>query len=54
MFSGEKEDIMSGMSAGVANNDQINRVRALLVELEWTESDAWIRIGEFLKCSRAR
>jgi hypothetical protein len=34
------------MPADVANNDQINRVRALLVELEWTESDAWIRIWE--------
>ena len=34
------------MPADVANNDQIDRVRALLVELEWTESDAWIRIWE--------
>ncbi len=42
----EKEDIISGMPADVANNDQINRARALLVELEWTESDAWIRIWE--------
>jgi hypothetical protein len=26
--------------------NQIDRVRALLVELEWTESDAWIRLWE--------
>ena len=43
---GDKEHIISGMPTHVANNDQINRVRALLVELEWTESDAWIRIWE--------
>ena len=45
-IGGEKENRMSGMPAEVANNDQINRVLALLVELEWTESDAWIRIWE--------
>ena len=45
-IGGEKEDIMRGMTADVANNDQINRVRALLVDLEWTESDAWILISE--------
>jgi hypothetical protein len=45
-IGGEKEDIMSGMPGDVANNDQINRVRALLVELEWTESDAWILVSE--------
>ena len=45
-IGGEKADIISGMQADVANNDQINRVRALLVELEWTESDAWILISE--------
>ena len=45
-IGGEKEDIKSGVPTDVANNDQINRVRALLVELEWTESDAWILISE--------
>ncbi len=37
---------MSGMPVDVASNDQVNRVRSLLVDLEWTESDAWIRIWE--------
>jgi hypothetical protein len=43
---GEKEGIITGMTTDLASNDQINRVRALLVELDWTESDAWIRISE--------
>ena len=44
---------MTGMQADDANNDQINRVRALLVELEWTESDAWIRIWELPEIFRS-
>ncbi|MCZ6654215.1 MAG: hypothetical protein O7D91_14460 [Planctomycetota bacterium] len=44
---------MSGMLADVASNDQINRVRALLVDLEWTESDAWIRIWELPEMFRS-
>jgi hypothetical protein len=34
------------MPTDVASNDQIKRIRALLVELEWTESDAWILVSE--------
>ena len=34
------------MATDVAGNDQIKRIRALLVELEWTESDAWILVSE--------
>jgi hypothetical protein len=30
----------------VANTAQVQRVRALLVDLEWTESDAWIVVSE--------
>jgi hypothetical protein len=44
---------MSGMPADVANNDQINRVRALLVEMEWTESDAWILVSELPETFRS-
>ena len=34
------------MSTDVASKDQIKRIRALLVELEWTETDAWILVSE--------
>lgn len=34
------------MPVEAANNAQIQRVRALLVDLEWTESDAWILVSE--------
>lgn len=34
------------MPADVAHNAQVQRVRALLVDLEWTESDAWILVSE--------
>jgi hypothetical protein len=37
---------MRGMLGDVANSDQINILRTLLVELEWSESDAWILTWE--------
>jgi hypothetical protein len=34
------------MLGDMANNAQVQRVRALLVDLKWTESDAWILVSE--------
>ena len=34
------------MSIGGFNSDPVERIRALLVEMEWTESDAWILVSE--------
>jgi len=41
------------MPDDVASKDQITRVRALLVELEWTESDAWILVSELPETFRS-
>ncbi len=34
------------MPIDVASKDQIQRVRTLLVDLDWTASDAWILVSE--------